>query len=191
MDEPGCPGWAELWLDASGIALPGQAAGAAAMTLPDALPAPYDRRPDARGVRPQPETVSLVTGQIDALLARTPSFYALTPQSRRRCAATSRTSLPTPPNSPAMPGPRPRSWARRRWSARRSPIAPIPRGSRSLAPPRRRPTCRPRPPAGSPTSPSRRCAPSPSRPSSPTSSTAPSTPSSAARSSRCRRSWIW
>ena len=53
------------------------------MTLPDALPAPYDRRPDARGVRPQPETVSLVTSQIDALLARTPSFYALTPQEQK------------------------------------------------------------------------------------------------------------
>lgn len=47
------------------------------MMLPDALPAPYDRLPAARGVKPQPETVGLVQSQIDALLAQTPSFYAL------------------------------------------------------------------------------------------------------------------
>jgi hypothetical protein len=47
------------------------------MTLLDALPAPYDRPPAARGVRPQPETISLVQSQIDALLAQTPSFYVL------------------------------------------------------------------------------------------------------------------
>jgi len=49
------------------------------MMLPDALPAPYDRLPGAR-VSPQPETVSLVQSQVDALLAQTPSFYALAPR---------------------------------------------------------------------------------------------------------------
>jgi hypothetical protein len=47
------------------------------MRLPDALPAPYDRPPAAGGITPRPETVSLVQSQIDALLAQTPSFYAL------------------------------------------------------------------------------------------------------------------
>lgn len=54
------------------------------MNLPDALPAPYDRPPAASGVAPRPETVSLVQSQIDALLAQTPSFYALSEQERGR-----------------------------------------------------------------------------------------------------------
>lgn len=45
--------------------------------LPDALPSPYNRPPADDGVHLNPETVSLVQGQIDALLAQTPSFYAL------------------------------------------------------------------------------------------------------------------
>ena len=50
--------------------------------LPDALPAPYDRPPLARGITPRPETVSLVQSQINALLAQTPSFYALSDADR-------------------------------------------------------------------------------------------------------------
>lgn len=57
--------------------------------LPDALPAPYDRRPDAHGVRPQPETVSLVRGQVDAPSSRGyPPTMACRRATRRRCGGT-------------------------------------------------------------------------------------------------------
>lgn len=52
--------------------------------FPDILPAPYDRPPSPGGVAPARETVSLVQSQIDALLAQTPSFYALTDADRTR-----------------------------------------------------------------------------------------------------------
>lgn len=53
------------------------------MTPHEALPAPHDRPPGAQ-IRPQPETVSLVQSQIDALLAQAPSFHALAPADRER-----------------------------------------------------------------------------------------------------------
>ena len=53
------------------------------MTPHEALPAPHDRPPGAQ-IRPQPETVSLVQSQIDALLAQAPSFHALAPADRDR-----------------------------------------------------------------------------------------------------------
>lgn len=49
---------------------------------PDALPAPYDRPPAPGGPVPQHETVALVQSQIDALLAQTPSYYALSDADR-------------------------------------------------------------------------------------------------------------
>lgn len=50
----------------------------------DALPAPWNRPSRPEGIRPAPETVALVQTQIDALLNRTPSFYALGPADRDR-----------------------------------------------------------------------------------------------------------
>jgi len=58
-----------------------------AMTRPAALPAPYHRPPDPAGPAPQPETIRLVAAQIDALLSRTPSFYALSDPDRARLRA--------------------------------------------------------------------------------------------------------
>ncbi|MFA3916414.1 hypothetical protein [Ruegeria hyattellae] len=54
------------------------------MTRFNSLPAPYDRAPSPEGIRPGAETVSLVQTQIDALLNRTPSFYALSAKDRDR-----------------------------------------------------------------------------------------------------------
>lgn len=48
------------------------------------LPAPFDQPPEAAGVAPLPQTVSLVQTQIDALLQQTPSFYALTNADREK-----------------------------------------------------------------------------------------------------------
>lgn len=50
----------------------------------ESLPAPYDRAPAPDGIRPGAETVALVQSQIDALLNRTPSFYALSQNDRSR-----------------------------------------------------------------------------------------------------------
>ncbi|MGQ0564369.1 MAG: hypothetical protein ACT4OK_04780 [Gemmobacter sp.] len=51
--------------------------------MTQALPAPYDRAPSPDGPVPQRETVALVQSQIDALLAQTPSYYALADRDRR------------------------------------------------------------------------------------------------------------
>ena len=54
------------------------------MTLPDPLPAPYNRPPDPSGAKPGPETRILADGQVAALLERTPSFYALSAPDQTR-----------------------------------------------------------------------------------------------------------
>ena len=47
------------------------------MIAVNVLPAPFDAPPKPDGIAPNRETVSLVQGQINALLNQTPSFYAL------------------------------------------------------------------------------------------------------------------
>lgn len=54
------------------------------MTGFNSLPTPYDRAPAPDGITPGRETVALVQTQIDALLNRTPSFYALKPEEQAR-----------------------------------------------------------------------------------------------------------
>lgn len=54
------------------------------MRLPEPLPAPFDRPPSPSGPVPRPETFALVQSQIDALLARTPSYHTLPEADRDR-----------------------------------------------------------------------------------------------------------
>ncbi len=54
------------------------------MIAVNTLPAPYDKASAPGGIAPQPETLSLVQSQIDALLNQTPSYYALSTVERER-----------------------------------------------------------------------------------------------------------
>ncbi|MGZ9098162.1 MAG: hypothetical protein ACXW3O_00535 [Brevundimonas sp.] len=49
-----------------------------------ALPPPFDRPPDPAGVSDDPATLRLTTAQIQALLERTPSYFALETETRDR-----------------------------------------------------------------------------------------------------------
>jgi hypothetical protein len=65
----------------------------AALTLQNDLPqggvlsGPFDVAPAADGIRPTAATVDLVQGQVQALLAATPSYHALAPPERARLSS--------------------------------------------------------------------------------------------------------
>jgi hypothetical protein len=59
---------------------------AAVLPAPPPLPGPYARPPAADGLRPSPETVALVRGQVRALLMSSPAYHSLPQPERRRLA---------------------------------------------------------------------------------------------------------